>query len=189
MFGKFIEASKAKRAVKEIEKHPIYGLVLAYLRGVLNDESQGLGKYWSEQGKRDLLAKTLAIIQQDLSQPNPVQAVRMRILSLMLDAAKFQVLVVPPAPEPDATGVRSYEGVTGELKARIPELAKVDEELEAFCYGLDHKPQTSNDMWDAVLMRYWALILYMNAYKGLCRCFRCDQHVVGGGVEGDADAE
>ncbi|SUS07146.1 hypothetical protein DF3PB_3860004 [uncultured Defluviicoccus sp.] len=43
---------------------------------------------------------------------------------------------------------------------------------------------------------YWVHLhgtsrLWFSLYnlEGLCRCFRCDQHVVGGGVEGDAEAD
>src|SRR6266496_4191055 len=140
-------------------------MVFAYLRDVLNDKSQGLGMYYSEEGKARLITEILTDIEQMLSQPNPVQAVRMRSLDIIIGTADFQVLVIPPPPEPDPTGIRDYEGVTGELKMRIPELIKVDKELEEFFYGFDETPTTPSDMWDAVLMRYWVLHLSMDTYN------------------------
>jgi hypothetical protein len=83
----------------------------------------------------------------------------------MIETAKFHVLVILPPPEADSTGIRDYEGVTGELKASLPELVKVDNELEAFFYGLDETPTTPSDTWDAVVMRYWVLHLYMDTYN------------------------
>jgi len=165
MFNKLIEIWKTREAIKETKANPILGAVLVHLRDVFNDKSKGLGKYWSEDGKARLTNQILTDIQEALSQPNPVQATRMRILALMLETAKFQVLVIPPSPESDSTGIRDYEGVTGELKASIPELVKEDDELEEFFYGLDETPTTPSDMWDVVLRRYWVLHLYMNTYN------------------------
>ena len=161
MFGKLIEGWKARKAVQELEKHPVYGVVLLSLRETLSDTSQGIGKYWSQEGKEGLIRDVLQDIERSLSQPNPTQAVRMRAIDFMLEAAQFDVLIMqPPTNNPE---------LSGELKAHIPELAKLDPLLEKFFYNLDSGPTDFNGMWDAILMRYWLRHLYMNAYN-MVRC-------------------
>jgi hypothetical protein len=148
---------KGRRAAKQLERNPIYGPIVRYARAVLNDRSQGIGKVWSEDGKRKLLEGLLADVAQVLAEPNPAQAVRMRAIEFMLIAAQFDVLIMqPPTP---------FKGLSGELKPRIPELAKKDKELEEFFYGIDPAPTTFDGMWDSVLMRYWAMNLNLNSYN------------------------
>lgn len=138
MFGKLIENWKVKKVVKDLEQYPIYGLVLKLFRETLSDTSNGLGKNYSEDGKPELMQKVLADIEQVLAQPNPVQAVRMRTIEFMLLAAKFDVLVMqPPTP---------FKYLLGEFKPKIPELAKLDKELEEYFYGLDPTPISFDDM-------------------------------------------
>lgn len=157
MFGKLIEAWKAKKADKEIENHPILGFVLPRLRDLLNDKEYGLGKHWSEQGKSNLLTKCLNDLVNQLNQPNPVQAVRLRAIEFQLMAAQFDVLIMQPPT--------ACKELSGELKQHIPELAKVNKDLSAFFNNLDDSPTDFNGMWDAVLVNYWVMHFYMNAYN------------------------
>lgn len=165
MFGKLIAFFKARKDLKEIKEHPIYGAALNYLKSVLDDKSKGIGKHWSEEGKTRLFSNILSDIQQTLTQPNPVQAVRMRIINLMAETAKFQVLVIPPYPEVDTTGLRAHEGITGELKSVIPKLAKLDKNLEEFFYSFEETQTVPGDMQDSVLIRYWILHLFLHTYN------------------------
>lgn len=157
MLQNLLNSWKARRAASHLERHPIFGRVTRYAREILNDTTKGLGQHWSESGKQELLLNLLSDLKKVLAQPNPAQAVRMRTLEFMLLAAQFDVLVMqPPTPFP---------GLSGKLKSHIPDLAKKDQDLEEFFYGFNPTPETFNDMWDAVLFRYWVLHLNMNAYN------------------------
>src|SRR5258708_230186 len=101
---------KARRAVGDLERHPVYGPVLRYARPILNDESQGIDKVWSKDGKRTLLGELLSDPGPALNNPNPAQAVRMRTIEFMLVTAQFDVLVVqPPTPFPLSPSSSSTE--------------------------------------------------------------------------------
>ena len=157
MFSKLVDNWKARKAVKNLEQHPVYSLVLRQLRERLNDTSNGIGKHYSEEGKLRLMQKILTDIEQALAQPNPVQAVRMRFIDFMLSASKLDVLVMQlPTP---------FKYLSGALKPMIPELASKDKELEELFDGLNASPESFDDMWDAVLMRYWIMHLYMSCYN------------------------
>jgi hypothetical protein len=157
MFGKLIDDWKARNSASELEKHPIFGPVLNQLRDSLNDKTQGIGKHFSDEGKQKIILECVDDIGNVLEQPNQIQVCRLRAMEFMLLSSKFDVLIMQP---PTTNGLLS-----GELKQRIPELAKVDKELEEYFFGLDNTPTTFDEMWDAVLMRYWVMHLYMNAYN------------------------
>lgn len=157
MFGKLIDNYKARRAIKNIEQHPVLGAVLCHLREVVNDRSEGIGKHWSDDGKQQLVSQILAEVEQQLMQPNPVQAIRMRLIEFMLLAASFDVLVMQPPTR--------FIGISGELKQYIPQLRKVDQDLETFFYGLDEQLESFDEMWDAILARYWVVHLHMSAFN------------------------
>jgi hypothetical protein len=147
---------KARRAARERERHPVYGPVLRHAQAVLSDRSRGIGKMWTEAGKEKLQSSLLSDMALALAAPNPAQAVRMRTIEFMLQAAQFDVLVMqPPTP---------FKGLSGDLQSRIPELAKCDKELETFFHGMDPTPTEFDDMRGAVLARYWVMQLYMNSY-------------------------
>ncbi|MGY6125392.1 hypothetical protein ACW9YV_07835 [Paraburkholderia strydomiana] len=161
MLSKIVERLKVNKLVKAIERDPLRGPALTLLRDVLNDKRQGLAKNFSEEGKQRLTAECLTDIDNVLAQSNPVQAVRMRTIEFMLLSAKFDVLVMQPPT--------IFQGLSGELKPRIPDLARSDKELGDFFYGLDEPMDSFDKMWDAVLMRYWVMNLYVNAYNTV-RC-------------------
>jgi hypothetical protein len=157
VFKKLADAWRARVLVKQVEKHPVSGLVLSHLRNVLNDRSQGLGQHWSEEGKQKLVGDLLADIDQQLLQPDPTLAVRMRTIEFMLLASSFDVLVMQHPSK--------FSGISGELKLHIPKLATLNTDLREFFYSMDPTPTEFNDMWDAVLLRYWVLHLYMSSYQ------------------------
>ena len=157
MFAKIIEHWKARKTVKNLEQHPIYGIVLAGIRETLRDTTKGIGKYWSEVGKSRLISDCIHDIEQNLNQPNPVQAVRIRTIELMLRTASFDVLIMQPPTE--------HKELSGELKQHLPELAKMDDDLEKFFYSLNEIPESFDHMWSAILKRYWVLHLYMSSYN------------------------
>lgn len=165
MIGKLITFFKERKALKELQEHPIYGAVITYLKSELNDKSKGLGKNLSEEGKASIVPSILSDIQQALTQSDPVQAARMRIINLISETAKFQVLVIPPPPELDATGLRAYEGISGELRSNISKLAKINKHLEEFLCDLEGTPTAPADMQDAVVVRYLFLRSFLHAYN------------------------
>src|SRR5258706_6713685 len=157
MLSELLESWKARRSIKELERHPIYKLVLLYVRSVFNDKSQGIDQHWSEDGKRKLVITLIEDLQRVLALPNPAQAIRMRAIEFMLIAAQFDVLIMqPPGP---------FKGLSGELKSHIATLGKKNKYLEEFFYGINPTPTTFDEFWDAALSRYWATHLYMNAYN------------------------
>jgi hypothetical protein len=172
MFKRWSDALKSKRAVSAVENDPVRGPALRYMREVLNDRTQGVGKYWSEEGKPGLIADVLADIDTALSNPEGRElAVRMRTIEHILGCADFQVLVIEPAPADDPTGLRAVEGITGALKAHLPAIVEQDDSLRAYVESFRNRSDDAEQageqtpLWDIVLMRYFVLHFYMSTFN------------------------
>jgi hypothetical protein len=106
--------------------------------------------------------KMMADCRKILTSPDPVKANRQKLAESVLSCAKLQVLVISPEPAPDGTGLRGHLGITGELKARIPDIIKVDKEFETFPNNLDF-----DKAWHQIQYAYRRSWAYMNVFEGL----------------------
>lgn len=97
---------------------------------------------------------------------NPVLENRKRLAAAVAECARLQVLVLPPIPEPDGTGIRGQWGVSGELKSRLLELATANKDLREWLYGFEGM-DTWNAIWNAVLLRYWIVLARANVLSAL----------------------
>lgn len=84
---------------------------------------------------------------------DPVMACRERLCDAVAGMARFQVLVIPPAPEHDQTGLRGQPGVTGELKAHAKRALEAQTDLRAQ-FQLDERDIDDDDFWGMVLLAY-----------------------------------
>jgi hypothetical protein len=168
MLKGLIESFKARKMARDLNSHPIYGIALAMLRSTFDNKSEGLGKHASETTKQTILAQILGEVQKVLSAPNPVMANRERLTGCAISFAKWQVLVLPPVSEEpaDPTGLRGKPGITGELKAHVGELAKIDKDLKELSFELGDDV-TEVDLRDAVLMRYWRAVNDLNIWNAI----------------------
>jgi hypothetical protein len=86
--------------------------------------------------------------------PDPRMANRAVLANCVLEVAQFQVLVIDPPPDEDASGLRGQLGISGELKARLIELSRADRGLQEFLHGFDGRMNEWDDVWNPVLLRY-----------------------------------
>jgi hypothetical protein len=162
---RFADYWKARRMLCTMEAHPVLGPVLAYLRQQQSDATRE--NIWVAVGgfHGPLALELLRDIEQAVHRsPNPVQGVRRRLFDLMHEAAKYQVLIMDRRPEAQ-DGLPFYDGVSGQLKALIPDLAKVDEGLQSYFYRLSPSPQTAEEMFKAVYAQHAKLNTWVNAFN------------------------
>jgi hypothetical protein len=65
---------------------------------------------------------------------SPRDAVRQKIAEAMLRFSRFQVLVIPPPPAPDASGLRGLPGISGELHAQLDKIVRNNSDLHETLY-------------------------------------------------------
>jgi hypothetical protein len=152
MLGKLIEKVRTGYAIHQLNKLPgiQYGRdaisnYWTHCKPVIQDFSP---KFIEEQAE-----KMMGQVIQVATSPDPRMANREKLSECVIEYARFQVLVMEPPPADDPTGIRGKPGVTGELKARLLELAQKDKTLREFMHGFD-KAKDWDDVWNPVLMRY-----------------------------------
>jgi hypothetical protein len=131
-----------------------------------------INKFWvknksanAKQAKamiKNVAEKMLEDCRKVFASPDPVLLNRQLLAESVLQCAKLQVLIISPQPEYDASGLRGHLGITGELKAKILEILKIDKEFESFPDGL-----SSEQAWNQVQYAYRRAWANMNLFEGI----------------------
>lgn len=176
MFGKVIESVIARFALRALKKGPVYRAAIDEIRGTLANKSTCLGKIMSQSQKDDLAAQIISEVIAVVTAPDPIMANRERLVNYVLQLAKFLVLVLAPLSdeEEDVTGLRGRPGITGELRAYIPELAQKDEFLKEHLWAHLDNP-TSQDIDDLCDAQY-QLFHFMTTVFNRTRVALGDHH-------------
>jgi len=108
----------------------------------------------SEPDRSDLARELFLEINRICNSGQPIAVCRESLAATMLRFAQYQVLVIPPTPEEDASGLRQQPGISGGLKAHLVELAESAENLRTDLFGLEQSPDFKS-VWTAVESLYW----------------------------------
>jgi len=138
--------------------------VRTVLRDTVNAPAHQNFTLWSADVRERCVSDVVKEIEQQMAAPNPVQAVRMRLIEFMVTAARFDVLVMAPTP----LRPTPLRGISGELTEYIPQLCAVDEEFVSFFNELTDPCESVAQMEQVILMRYWVAHLYLDGF-GLAR--------------------
>ena len=159
MLGKVFDHLKARLALRALGKNSVYEAAIVAIRETLASDSKGLGKHASQHFKEELAERLVREVGEVVTARHPVMANREKLASYVLEMAKYQVLILPSAAEPeeDVTGLRGRPGVTGELKAHLKEIAEKDKDIKEIAQeiarSLDNP--TAQDLYEACLFKYW----------------------------------
>lgn len=154
-----------REATKRVQNDPIFRVALA--RSGIVFDSIPLFKQLKEETKNAWADQLLQRIAAISSAPDKIARIRIEIGDAVVLLSQCQVLVIEPAPAPDPTGLRGTQGVSGELKEHVLEIALADKDLHEKLYGSVETP-TFDDAWNLVLLLYyrsywWAEV--MNAIR------------------------
>ncbi len=141
-----------RQARSTLRNNPV--LRAAVIRASAVFDGLPLKKHLSEDTKSKLAHTLFQRIEAISVSPDPIAACRTELCGSVLEFAKYQVLVLPPPPEADPTGLRGQPGVTGELKAHLVEVAHKNKDVRELMYPVSEHP-THDEVWDMVLMLYW----------------------------------
>ena len=104
---------------------------------------------------RERLARQLYLdINSVCNSASPVTIVREKLAQAMLRFSLYQVLVIPPAPEDDVSGLRQLAGITGEMREHLPALAQKNIALRSDLHESDQFDDSA-DLWNLVQYEYW----------------------------------
>ena len=111
-----------KTAVEAARDNPLLRTVVGK-SAVIYDQIP-LRDYISEKTRVEIGRHLFMEINAICNAVDPIMACRQRLAATMLTFSSYQVLVIPPAPEADASGLRGQPGVTGELSERLVKIVK-----------------------------------------------------------------
>jgi hypothetical protein len=107
------------------------------------------------EAERQELARDLFLEINRICNAKVPQAVcRQSLAETMLKFSQYQVLVIPPPPEADPSGLRGQPGISGELQGHLVELAQRAENLRADLFGTTTSI-TFDSVWQIVQTLYW----------------------------------
>lgn len=135
----------------------VLAAVLQKARAICADSTVGLGKYYSELQKAELISALVAEMSPLLISNNPLLSIRVRLIEWMRETARYEVILSSP---PGA-----FPGITGCLRSRVAELAQQDEDLEMDLYSVDPPPETEAGLVDVLFFLYWHRHFYMDCYQ------------------------
>ena len=98
---------------------------------------------------------------------DPLTAIREKLAVTMLRFAVYQVLVIPPEPQPDPSGLRACAGISGELTPHIAALARKNIALRSDLHESEYFADDA-DLWTLVQTQYWTtcwLLETLNAVR------------------------
>ena len=114
---------------------------------------------------RGELARNLYLVINEICNSfDPVVTCREKLAAKMIKFASYQVLVIPPPPENDPSGLRSQPGITGGLKEHLGRIAKTNGNLRSEIYGKTESPSL-DVIWDLVQQSYWQSYWFLETFN------------------------
>ncbi len=120
-----------------------YGTAVELLNLVLDNPTEPFFSDLPAEDRERLRIKILEQVRHNLAKENTVAAVRNAWAHLVILVSNFNVLI--------AEGEYvMFEGISGELQSRIPELAEKDDDLKKYFEGLEKPPSTPRQMLEEI---------------------------------------
>ena len=118
----------------------------------------------SERLARDLYLEINALCNAG----SPLVAGREKLVQAVLRNALYQVLVIPPKPADDDSGLRSLAGISGELAAHVDTLATVNIELRAHIHESEQYSDDA-DMHRLIQAEFWKSLWLVKTFDAARR--------------------
>jgi len=108
-----------------------------------------------DEARRSQLARELFLeVNAICNTIDPVVACRDRFAATVLQLAMFQVLMIPPPPEDDPSGLRGQPGISGQLKEHLAALSLKNDDLRS-AVRQHTDAQDFDSLWLVLRRLYW----------------------------------
>jgi hypothetical protein len=152
----------ASTAVKVGRENPVLNAIVK--ESAVIYEQAGLRDYITEEERSELSRQLFLEINSICNAAEPVLACRDRLAKTMLKFASYQVLVIPPMPEEDTSGLRGQPGITGQLKERMLQIVQKNDVLRAEMYGATDS-RSYEALWEVVQRSYWKSYWFLETFN------------------------
>jgi len=108
-----------------------------------------------DEERRAKLARELFLeVNRICATTDPVMECREHFVATMLRFASYQVLVIPPEPENDLSGLRAQPGITGELREHLVRLCARNDDLRSTMFEITDSDEFGG-LWEILQRLYW----------------------------------
>jgi hypothetical protein len=152
MLGKLVGAIRTTIGVRQLNKLPGFQVGCAAIDKYWTSNHEAI-KDFSKDIVQERALHMYNMVATIVASPDPRMANRQQFVDWVAEYARYQVLIIEPAPSPDATGLRGIYGITGELRSRLIEIAQKNKNIREFMRGFP-PIETWGDVWNPILMRY-----------------------------------
>jgi hypothetical protein len=139
---------KTRSVVEQVER---------FLSFIVHEPSEELSEI-TDANKRKISEEILSDVLENVGHPDPVLAVRRRLTNYATLTAYDEVLTRTPRQS-------EFRGITGELRPRLPELARINPLLKEFLFSEPDAPATVDLMADRLRARGIVYNMWARAYN------------------------
>lgn len=123
-----------------------------------------LAELIDEQRQSALSRRLYLELNEICNASEPKTRCRDKLVETMLRFAPFQVVMIPPPPRADDTGLRELPGITGELQPRIEDLIEADTDLRADLGAYTAERDTGSTR-HALRRSYWESYWFLESFN------------------------
>ena len=152
MLGRLRRIFTRQTAVEANRENPVLHTVVRK-SAVIYDQIP-LRDYITEETRSELGRQLFLKINAVCNAADPIMACRDKLATAMLKFASYQVLVIPPVPEEDPSGLRGQPGITGELKGQLLQIVQKNDDLRREMFDATDS-RSIDAVWEVVQRSYW----------------------------------
>lgn len=152
MFGWITKLFSRRTAVQKNRANPVLQATVQQSAEIYSRIP--LAGFINEDERSKLSRRLFLDLNAICNAADPVSSCREMLAAAILKMATYQVLIIPPSPGDDPTGLRSQPGVTGELKAHLVRLSGSNGDLRS---EIRSRVEIANFdlVWQVVQQLYW----------------------------------
>ena len=162
MFSGLRRLFGAGTAVKAGRENPVLNAVVTQSAIIYGQTP--LRDYIAEDERSELSRQLFLEINSICNAVEPILACRDKLATTMLKFASYQVLVIPPVPEEDSSGLRGQPGITGQLKERLLQIVQKNDVLRAEIYEATDS-RSYEALWEVIQRSYWKSYWFLGTFN------------------------
>ena len=161
MLGRLRKIFSGKTAIEVSRDNPVLHAVVRK-SAVIYDKIP-LRDYITEETRSELGRRLFLEINAVCNAVDPIMVCRDKLAKAMLKFASYQVLVIPPVPEEDPSGLRGQPGITGELKEQLLQIVQKNDDLRSEMFEVTDS-RSFDAVWEVVQRSYWKSYWYLGTF-------------------------
>jgi hypothetical protein len=164
IFAKLRDFFSARTAVRARREHPLFRASVVKASEVYAETP--LDRFIDSDIQKELARELYLELNEICSAADPKAVCREKLVHSMLGFAPLQVLMIPPPPSADDSGLRKLPGITGELQTRLDQIIRsgVFPQTED---KVDLQVSADDSGWSVLQAAYWKAYWFLETFNAV----------------------